>query len=169
MQLYIGLGGVTADGTISDEDLVNGELGNGDGDEGPTEEEEEEEEDGEEVVVETDNGYHQDLISGMAVNEEGTLLASCSIDGTVRIWDVLVKEFGDDDDDDDMLLASNRGGSKVRTTEEGRRFLERVERFGCPIRPRKLLAGHVGWVNGKTPPLPLSSGDPTAFFFFFEI
>ncbi|KAF9106096.1 hypothetical protein BGX29_010558 [Mortierella sp. GBA35] len=83
---------------------------------------------------------HQDLISGMAVNEEGTLLVSCSIDGTVRVWDVLVVEFGGNGSTKGKGVAAAAGGGNLG-------FLEKVQKFGCPIRARKLLTGHVGWVN----------------------
>ncbi|KAF9178458.1 hypothetical protein BGZ51_007756 [Haplosporangium sp. Z 767] len=51
-------------------------------------------------AVNIDDGAnsHQDLVSGMVVNEEGTLLATCSIDGSVRVWDVL-QEFSDQGQD----------------------------------------------------------------------
>ncbi|KAH7045025.1 hypothetical protein BKA57DRAFT_494844 [Linnemannia elongata] len=73
------------DGEMSDPEDVNDESDGETETESVMGEEEEEEEEG-----------HQDLISGMDVNDKGTLLVSCSIDGTVRVWDVLVTEFGND-------------------------------------------------------------------------
>lgn len=95
--------------------------------------------------VEMDGGVdncHQDLISGTAVNERGTMMASCSIDGTVRVWD-LNQAFcvgGDVARDHPQGSCTTTGGS----------FLDKVKRFGCPIKSRWLLTGHIGWVNGKT-------------------
>lgn len=73
---------------------------------------------------------HQDLISGLAVNDEGTLLVSCSIDSTIRVWEI-------------QDVFSLQG----RSSEES--FRDLVQRYGCPIQNRNVLMGHVGWVNGK--------------------
>ncbi|KAG0377062.1 hypothetical protein BGX24_006783 [Mortierella sp. AD032] len=101
---------------------------------------------GQDVSVTAAGDWHQDLVSGMAVNEAGGLLVSCSIDGTVRVWDVLVREFGDLEEHGlkgkGMEAVGGGGGEK-----EGMKFMEKVEMYGCPIRARKLLTGHVGWVN----------------------
>ncbi|KAF9331392.1 hypothetical protein BGZ91_012147 [Linnemannia elongata] len=118
------------DGEMSDPEDANDES------DGETETEfvvgeEEEEEEG-----------HQDLISGMDVNDKGTLLVSCSIDGTVRVWDVLVTEFGND-----ACQPGSKGKGKGIAAKEGLGFLEKVDTFGCPVRARRLLTGHVGWVN----------------------
>ncbi|KAG0052652.1 WD repeat-containing protein 12 [Gryganskiella cystojenkinii] len=82
------------------------------------------------VAVELDDtvNVHQDLISGLAVNDQGTLLVSSSIDSTVRVWDVQVPFFQEN-----------------RTQEQT--FKSLVERYGCPIQNRVLLTGHIGWVN----------------------
>lgn len=121
------------DGVMSDPD--DNDESDGETDTESLEEEEEDEE------------GHQDLISGMDVNEKGTLLVSCSIDGTVRVWDVLVTEFGDASQRD------SKGKGKDNVAKEGLGFLEKVDKFGCPVRARRLLIGHVGWVNGKSFPL----------------
>ncbi|KAF9277430.1 hypothetical protein BGZ68_009303 [Mortierella alpina] len=92
--------------------------------------------------VEMDGGVdncHQDLISGTAVNERGTMMASCSIDGTVRVWN-LNQAFCVGGD----IERDHPQGSCTMT---GRSFLDKVERFGCPIKSRWLLTGHNGWVN----------------------
>lgn len=115
------------DGVMSDPD--DNDESDGETDTESLEEEEEDEE------------GHQDLISGMDVNEKGTLLVSCSIDGTVRVWDVLVTEFGDASQRD------SKGKGKDNVAKEGLGFLEKVDKFGCPVRARRLLIGHVGWVN----------------------
>ncbi|KAG9065370.1 hypothetical protein KI688_002695 [Linnemannia hyalina] len=95
-----------------------------------------------EPVMEEEEEGHQDLISGMDVNDEGTLLVSCSIDGTIRVWDVLVAEFGD------AYQRDSKGkGKKGNAAKEGQEFLEKMDKFGCPVRARRLLTGHVGWVN----------------------
>lgn len=87
------------------------------------------------VAVDDAHG-HQDLVSGMAVNDEGSILVSSSIDATVRVW--LVQE-------------AFRSREWRGTGNEGGRmgFMEKVHRFGCPIRSGNVLQGHVGWVNGK--------------------
>ncbi|KAF9543347.1 hypothetical protein EC957_000938 [Mortierella hygrophila] len=96
-----------------------------------------------ESMMEEEEEGHQDLISGMDVNDEGTLLVSCSIDGTIRVWDVLVTEFGGD-----ACQRDSKGkGKKGNAAKEGQEFLEKVDKFGCPLRARRLLTGHVGWVN----------------------
>ncbi|KAG0216412.1 hypothetical protein BGX28_002882 [Mortierella sp. GBA30] len=78
---------------------------------------------------------HQDLISGTAVNEDGTLFVSCSIDGTVRVWDV----------NQEFSIAHGRG--RIHGDGVGRSFLDKVVKYGCPIQSRWLLTGHIGWVN----------------------
>ncbi|GJJ68340.1 hypothetical protein EMPS_00686 [Entomortierella parvispora] len=80
-------------------------------------------------VVDLDDpvGAHQDLISGLAANDEGSLLVSCSIDSTVRVWEI----------------------QKHFTLEDRSRksFRDLFQRYGCPIQNRKVLIGHIGWVN----------------------
>ncbi|KAF9961759.1 NACHT domain- and WD repeat-containing protein 1 [Mortierella alpina] len=86
------------------------------------------------------NDCHQDLISGTAVNERGTMMASCSIDGTVRVWD-LNQAF--------RVVAGGAGDHHClhQGSTTGVSFVDKVKRFGCPIKSRWLLTGHVGWVN----------------------
>ncbi|KAF9172034.1 hypothetical protein BGX21_006446 [Mortierella sp. AD011] len=74
---------------------------------------------------------HQDLVSGMAVNDQGSLLVSCSIDGSVRVWDV-----------NPGWLQVN-GEHKVGMAT----FKSNIQKYGCPINTRVLLLGHIGWVN----------------------
>jgi hypothetical protein len=83
-------------------------------------------------IVDLDDSVHahHDLISGLAVNDEGTLLVSCSIDSTVRVWDVQSPFF--------FLQGRSRHS-----------FQDLVGRYGCPIQNRHVLNGHIGWVNGK--------------------
>ncbi|KAG0089128.1 hypothetical protein BGZ92_005275 [Podila epicladia] len=87
------------------------------------------------VAVE-DVHRHQDLVSGMAVNDDGSILVTSSIDTTVRVW--LVQE-----------VFRSRGGIGPTAGKEERKmgFVEKVQRFGCPIRAGRVLQGHVGWVN----------------------
>ncbi|KAF9362132.1 hypothetical protein BGX26_000020 [Mortierella sp. AD094] len=84
-------------------------------------------------AVDVDNSVecHQDLVSGMAVNDQGTLLASCSIDGTVRVWDV----------HPGWCQANGEYEVDMET------FKSNIQKYGCPIKTRGLLLGHVGWVN----------------------
>ncbi|KAG0017762.1 Peroxisomal acyl-coenzyme A oxidase 1, partial [Podila clonocystis] len=87
------------------------------------------------IAVEDVHG-HQELVSGMAVNDDGSILVSCSIDATVRVW--LVQE-----------AFRSQGGPKTGAGEEGAGmgFMDKVQRFGCPIRGGHVLQGHIGWVN----------------------
>ncbi|CAO3565736.1 unnamed protein product [Mortierella alpina] len=87
--------------------------------------------------------HHQDLISGTAVNDSGTMMASCSIDGTVRVWD-LNQAFAVVAGHDQELHPHS---PSYQGTSPGEAFLDKVERWGCPIKCRWLLTGHVGWVN----------------------
>jgi len=77
---------------------------------------------------------HQDLVSGMAVNDAGSIVVSSSIDATVRVW--LVQQ----------AFRSRRGPSTSKDVRE-MSFTEKVHRFGCPIQNSHVLQGHVGWVN----------------------
>ncbi|KAF9922084.1 hypothetical protein FBU30_007818 [Linnemannia zychae] len=100
---------------------------------------------------------HQDLISGMDVNQAGTLLASCSIDGTVRVWDVLVHEFGGVATERTKKEVSIRkrkdhkgkGRNGDDCVEDIDGFLVKVDKFGCPIRPRSVLTGHIGIISDR--------------------
>lgn len=94
------------------------------------------------VSVEDVHG-HQDLVSGMAVNDAGSILVSSSIDATVRVW--LVQE----------AFRSRRGSPTVKGVRE-MSFMAKVHRFGCPIQNGHVLQGHVGWVNGNRLPTWLS-------------
>ncbi|KAF9434014.1 hypothetical protein BGZ76_008692 [Entomortierella beljakovae] len=85
------------------------------------------------IVIKIDDlvNSHQDLISGMAVNDQGTLLASCSIDGTVRVWNI----------QSPWCQSGTGGGATAKS------FKENLEKHGCPIVSHTLLLGHIGWVN----------------------
>ncbi|KAF8934943.1 WD40-repeat-containing domain protein [Dissophora ornata] len=78
---------------------------------------------------------HQDLVSGMAVNDQGTFLVSCSIDGTVRVWDI-----------DQAWCCAESKDSKEGRRDTGS-FARKIQECGYPIRSRRVLLGHVGWVN----------------------
>ena len=79
------------------------------------------------VIIDLDDSVnaHQDLISGLAANDQGTFLVSCLIDSTVRVWDFQTV-------------------FRFRQTFQGL-----VQRHGCPIQSRVGLTGHIGWVNGS--------------------
>jgi WD40 repeat protein len=127
---------------VRDDDETGEEVAEGDSDE---------ESNGEttQVGAEVEEG-HQDLISGMAVNEAGTLLVSCSIDGTVRVWDVLVAEFGGLLLPGSCNLKGKGKGADAAAAVVDIGFLEKVEKYGCPVQARRVLSGHVGWVNSKS-------------------
>ncbi|KAF9585255.1 hypothetical protein BGW38_003179 [Lunasporangiospora selenospora] len=81
---------------------------------------------------------HQDLISCLAINDQETLLASSSIDSTVRIWSIHPAFLPDSNE---CTLA------ELETEERQRRFKETVLQNGCPLVQRHVLIGHEGWVN----------------------
>ncbi|KAG0343795.1 hypothetical protein BG004_004989 [Podila humilis] len=81
---------------------------------------------------------HHDLVSGLAVNTQGSIMVSSSIDTTIRVWTVN-SAFHDDDDDDDDVSSRRR----ISTMS----FAQKVLRYGCPIQFSKVLHGHIGWVN----------------------
>ncbi|KAG0368505.1 hypothetical protein BGZ54_001819 [Gamsiella multidivaricata] len=84
----------------------------------------------ESVDIDDSVNSHQDLVSGMAVNQQGTLLVTCSIDEAIRVWDV----------HQGWCCAVNGG-----QMEES--FKDLVAKYGCPIQSRRALLGHIGWVN----------------------
>ncbi|KAI1318746.1 hypothetical protein EDD11_005817 [Mortierella claussenii] len=94
---------------------------------------------------------HRDLVSGMAVNEAGTLLVTCSIDGTVRVWDVnghWRSTPGRDREEGARVIRTAKDGppSNLNLVHMGS-FAWKIKNLGLPIKCRRVLLGHVGWVN----------------------
>ncbi|KAF9916183.1 hypothetical protein BX616_004429 [Lobosporangium transversale] len=101
--------------------------------------------DSEFVDIDDEAHSHRDLISGLAVNDIGTLLASCSIDGTVRVWDVNPRWRYPRSQQKNSFDNSNSNGSNDMIAAIS--FSQKIRMYGQPIQSRWLLLGHIGWVN----------------------
>jgi WD40 repeat protein len=65
---------------------------------------------------------HTDLVRGVALSGDGHLAASCGFDGTVRLWEIRLRESS-------VVIGEQGSGASLRTLRADRRY-ERLDITG---------------------------------------